>query len=289
MSNTTKKPVKKKKPQQKYKVIVSNEETFEEIISLKTNNFQLFLFAFLYTIFVVILTTTIIFFTQVREYVPGYPSSDLLLSAAKITVKADSLERELALNAQFFSAIESVLRGDPNQTAQRILDDDTLTQNDLDAAQIVATIPQDSILRAYVENQDKFNLTRNQLLIDSKSYYSPVKGVVTDGFDIEKNHFAVDVSVDIGTPVKAILAGTVLFSEWSVETGHVILLDHGENLISVYKHNSKILKSQNETVQAGEVIAFSGEEGALSSGPHLHFEIWKNGLPIDPETILSFE
>ena len=288
MSNTTKKPVKKKKPQQKYKVIVSDEETFEEIISLKTNNFQLFLFAFLYTIFVVILTTTIIFFTQVREYVPGYPSSDLLLSAAKITVKADSLERELALNAQFFSAIESVLRGDPNQTAQSILDD-TLTQNDLDAVQIVATIPQDSVLRAYVENQDKFNLTRNQLLIDSKSYYSPVKGVVTDGFDIEKNHFAVDVSVDIGTPVKAILAGTVLFSEWSVETGHVILLDHGENLISVYKHNSKILKSQNETVRAGEVIAFSGEEGALSSGPHLHFEIWKNGLPIDPETILSFE
>ena len=288
MSNTTKRPVKKKKPQQKYKVIVSNEETFEEIISLKTNNFQLFLFAFLYTIFVVILTTTIIFFTQFREYVPGYPSSDLLLSAAKITVKADSLERELALNAQFFSAIESVLRGDPNQTAQSILDD-TLTQNDLDAVQIVATIPQDSVLRAYVENQDKFNLTRNQLLIDSKSYYSPVKGVVTDGFDIEKNHFAVDVSVDIGTPVKAILAGTVLFSEWSVETGHVILLDHGENLISVYKHNSKILKSQNETVRAGEVIAFSGEEGALSSGPHLHFEIWKNGLPIDPETILSFE
>ena len=288
MSNTTKRPVKKKKPQQKYKVIVSNEETFEEIISLKTNNFQLFLFAFLYTIFVVILTTTIIFFTQFREYVPGYPSSDLLLSAAKITVKADSLERELALNAQFFSAIESVLRGDPNQTAQSMLDD-TLTQNDLGAAQIVAPIPQDSVLRAYVENQDKFNLTRNQLLIDSKSYYSPVKGVVTDGFDIEKNHFAVDVSVDIGTPVKAILAGTVLFSEWSVETGHVILLDHGENLISVYKHNSKILKSQNETVRAGEVIAFSGEEGALSSGPHLHFEIWKNGLPIDPETILSFE
>jgi murein DD-endopeptidase MepM/ murein hydrolase activator NlpD len=288
MSNTIKKPVKKKNPQQKYKVIVSNEETFEEIISLKTNNFQLFLFAFLYTIFVVILTTTIIFFTQVREYVPGYPSTDLLLSAAKITVKADSLERELALNAQFFSAIESVLKGDPNQTAQRTLDD-TLIQNDLDAAQIVAAIPQDSILRAYVENQDKFNLTRNQLLIDSKRYYSPVKGVVTDKFDIEKNHFAVDISVDIGTPVKAILAGTVLFSEWSVETGHVILLDHGENLISVYKHNSKILKSQNETVRAGEVIAFSGEEGALSSGPHLHFEIWKNGLPIDPQTILSFE
>ena len=288
MRNTTKKPVKKKSPQQKYKVIISNEETFEEIISLKTNNFQLFLFASLYTIFVAILTTTIIFFTQVREYVPGYPSTDLLLSAAKITVKADSLERELALNAQFFSSIEGVLRGDPNQTAQRV-SDDTLTQNDLDAAQIVATIPQDSILRAYIENQDKFNLTRNQLLIDSKSYYSPVKGVVTDGFDIEKNHFAVDISVDIGTPVKAILAGTVLFSEWSVETGHVILIDHGENLISVYKHNSKILKSQNESVQAGEVIAFSGEEGVLSSGPHLHFEIWKNGLPIDPETILSFE
>tara|TARA_B100001564_G_scaffold300821_1_gene267918 strand:+ start:9179 stop:10045 length:867 start_codon:yes stop_codon:yes gene_type:complete len=288
MSYTSKGPTKKKKTRKKYKIIVSNEETFEEIISLKTNNSQLFLFAFLYTILVIIFSITIIFFTQAREYVPGYPSTELLVSAAKVTVKADSLERELALNAQFFSAIEAVLRGDSNETAQRI-QQDTLIQNDLDAAQIVATIPQDSILRAYVENQDKFNLTRSQLLIDSKSYYSPVKGVVTDGFDIEKNHFAVDVSVDIGTPVKAILAGTVLFSEWSVETGYVILLDHGKNLISVYKHNSKILKSQNETVQAGEVIAFSGEEGALSSGPHLHFEIWRNGLPIDPETIISFE
>mgnify|MGYP001168921530 FL=1 len=288
MSNTSKGPVKKKKTRKKYKIIVSNEETFEEIISLKTNNFQLFLFAFLYTILVIIFSITIIFFTQVREYVPGYPSTDLLVSAAKVTVKADSLERELALNAQFFSAIEAVLRGDSNETAQRI-QQDTLIQNDLKDTQIAATIPQDSVLRAYVENEDRFNLTRSQLLIDSKSYYSPVKGVVTDGFDIEKNHFAVDISVDIGTPVKAILAGTVLFSEWSVETGHVILLDHGENLISVYKHNSKNLKSQNETVRAGEVIAFSGEEGALSSGPHLHFEIWRNGLPIDPETIISFE
>ena len=288
MSNSAKRPGNKKNPKQKYKVVVSNDETFEEIISLKTNNFQLFLFALLYTILVVIFSTTIIFFTQVREYVPGYPSTDLLVSAAKITVKADSLEKELALNAQFFSAIESVLKGDSNETAQR-LEQDTSIKNDLKEVEIVATIPQDSILRAYVDNQDRFNLTRNQLLIDSKRYYSPVKGVVTDGFDIEKNHFAVDVSVDIGTPVKALLAGTVLFSEWSIETGHVILLDHGENLISVYKHNSKILKSQNDTVQAGEVIAFSGEEGALSSGPHLHFEIWRNGLPIDPETILSFE
>jgi murein DD-endopeptidase MepM/ murein hydrolase activator NlpD len=288
MSNSAKRPGNKKNPKQKYKVVVSNDETFEEIISLKTNNFQLFLFALLYTILVVIFSTTIIFFTQVREYVPGYPSTDLLVSAAKITVKADSLEKELALNAQFFSAIESVLKGDSNETAQR-LEQDTSIKNDLKEVEIVATIPQDSILRAYVDNQDRFNLTRNQLLIDSKRYYSPVKGVVTDGFDIEKNHFAVDVSVDIGTPVKALLAGTVLFSEWSIETGHVILLDHGENLISVYKHNSKVLKSQNDTVQAGEVIAFSGEEGALSSGPHLHFEIWKNGLPIDPETVLSFE
>ena len=288
MSNAPKRPTNKNRSQLKYKVVVSNDETFKEIISLKTNNFQFFLFASLYTISVVIFSTAIIFFTQVREYVPGYPSTDLLVSAAKTSIKTDSLERELALNAQFFSAIESVLIGESNEAA-KTLKQDTLIQNDLKEAQVVTAIPQDSVLRAYVDNLDRFNLTRNQLQTDSKSYYSPVKGVVTDGFDIEKNHFAVDISVDIGTPVKAILAGTVLFSEWSVETGHVILLDHGDNLISVYKHNSKILKSQNDNVQAGEVIAFSGEEGALSSGPHLHFEIWKNSLPIDPETILSFE
>ena len=169
MSNTPKGSVKKKKSLQKYKVIVSDEETFEEIISLKTNNFQLFLIAFLYTILVIIFSTTIIFFTQVREYVPGYPSTDLLLAAAKITVKADSLERELALNDQFFTAIEGVLRGDSKETAQR-LQEDSLIQNDFKNAKIVATIPQDTILRAYVDNEDKFNLTRNQLLIDSKNY-----------------------------------------------------------------------------------------------------------------------
>ena len=232
MSNAPKRPKNKNRSQLKYKVVVSNDETFKEIISLKTNNFQFFLFASLYTISVVIFSTAIIFFTQVREYVPGYPSTDLLVSAAKTSIKTDSLERELALNAQFFSAIESVLIGEPNEAA-KILKQDTLIQNDLKEAQVVTAIPQDSVLRAYVDNLDRFNLTRNQLQIDSKSYYSPVKGVVTDGFNIEKNHFAVDISVDIGTPVKAILAGTVLFSEWSVETGHVILLDHGDNLISV--------------------------------------------------------
>ena len=148
---------------------------------------------------------------------------------------------------------------------------------------------QDSILRKYVENEDKFNLTNNELIIENKMFFSPIKGEITQSFNFNENHFAIDIAADIGTPVKSVLDGKIIFSEWSLETGYVVVIDHGENIISVYKHNSKILKEQNDFVQAGEVIAYSGNQGNLSTGPHLHFELWKNGTPIDPEPLLNFK
>ena len=153
----------------------------------------------------------------------------------------------------------------------------------------VSPSSEDSILRKYVENEDKFNLTKNELVIENKMFFSPIKGEITQSFNFEENHFAIDIAADIGTPVKSILDGKILFSEWSVDTGYVIIIDHGENIISVYKHNSKALKEQNNFVQAGEVIAYSGNQGSLSSGPHLHFELWKNGTPINPEPLLNFQ
>ena len=148
---------------------------------------------------------------------------------------------------------------------------------------------EDSILRKYVDDEDKFNLTKNELVIENKMFFTPIKGEITQGFNFEENHFAIDIAADIGTPVKAVLDGKILFSEWSVDTGHVIIIDHGDNVISVYKHNSKTLKEQNDFVQTGEVIAYSGNQGNLSSGPHLHFELWKNGTPINPEPLLNFK
>ncbi len=270
-----------------YKIVVSNEETFEEKLSFRTNKINVFFVLFLYSILLIVFTISIVFFTQLREMVPGYSSTDLLNQAIYLTKKTDSLENELELNNKFYKSIESVLSG----RADEIIYKDTLVlDNNLEDSEQQAVFPnsEDSILRRYVENEDKFNLTKNELVIENKMFVSPIKGEITQQFDPSNNHFALDLSADVGTPVKAVLDGKIIFSEWSVDTGYVLIVDHGDNIISVYKHNSKSLKEQNIFVKAGEVIAYSGNQGDLSTGPHLHFELWKNGTPINPEPLFNF-
>jgi len=270
-----------------YKVVVSSEDTFEERLSFSTNKFNVFLVLSLYSIILIAFTISVVFFTQIREMVPGYSSSDLLTQAIYLTKKTDSLENELELNNTFYKSIENVLSG----KAEQIIYKDTLAvSNEKDNIyyQAVLANAEDSILRKYVEEEDKFNLTKNELVIENKMFVSPVKGQITQKFDPLNNHFALDILVDTGTPVKSILEGKVIFSEWSVDTGHVLIIDHGDDIISVYKHNSKVLKTQNNFVKAGEVIAYSGNQGTLSTGPHLHFELWKNGTPINPEPLFNF-
>tara|TARA_B100000927_G_scaffold279104_1_gene262409 strand:+ start:419 stop:1285 length:867 start_codon:yes stop_codon:yes gene_type:complete len=270
-----------------YKVVVSSEDTFEERLSFSTNKFNVFLVLSLYSTILIAFTISVVFFTQIREMVPGYSSSDLLTQAIYLTKKTDSLENELELNNTFYKSIENVLSG---KTEQIIYKDTLALSNEKDNIdfQAVLTNAEDSILRKYVEEEDKFNLTKNELVIENKMFVSPVKGQITQKFDPLNNHFALDILVDTGTPVKSILEGKVIFSEWSVDTGHVLIIDHGDDIISVYKHNSKVLKTQNNFVKAGEVIAYSGNQGTLSTGPHLHFELWKNGTPINPEPLFNF-
>jgi len=271
-----------------YKVVVSSEDTFEEKLSFKANKINAFIIMLLYSIILIAFTISIVFFTQLREMVPGYSSSDLLNRAIYLTKKTDSLEQQIALNNKFYKSIEDVLSGNVDEFISR---DKLSIDSNLINQDIFTISPnlQDSILRQYVENEDKFNLTNNELVIENKMFFSPIKGEITQSFNFNENHFAIDIAADIGTPVKSVLDGKIIFSEWSLETGYVVVIDHGENIISVYKHNSKTLKEQNDFVQAGEVIAYSGNQGNLSSGPHLHFELWKNGTPIDPEPLLNFK
>ena len=271
-----------------YKVVVSSEDTFEEKLSFKANKINAFIIMLLYSIILIAFTISIVFFTQLREMVPGYSSSDLLNRAIYLTKKTDSLEQQIALNNKFYKSIEDVLSGNVDEFISR---DELSIDSNLINPDIFTISPnlQDSILRQYVENEDKFNLTNNELVIENKMFFSPIKGEITQSFNLNENHFAIDIAADIGTPVKSVLDGKIIFSEWSLETGYVVVIDHGENIISVYKHNSKTLKEQNDFVQAGEVIAYSGNQGNLSSGPHLHFELWKNGTPIDPEPLLNFK
>lgn len=271
-----------------YKIVISSEDTFEEKLSFKASKINLFVALFAYSTILIFLTTTLIFFTNVKEFVPGYSSSDLLNKAINLTQKADSLEEQIKINNKFYKSIEDVLSGKTDKFILRenISFDSSLTEK---SSSLINPNSQDSILRNYVETQDKFNLTKNELVIENKMFFSPIKGEITQGFSFSDSHFAVDIAADIGTPVKSVLDGKILFSEWSVDTGYAIIVDHGENIISVYKHNSKSLKNQNDFVKAGEVIAYSGNQGNLSFGPHLHFELWKNGTPINPEPLINFQ
>ena len=209
-------------------------------------------------------------------------------SSTQLSFKTDSIERIIELNNQYYSSIKKVLIGELDTIA---FNRDSLL-NEINIEEFSTGLTpskEDSILRKYIEEEDRFNLTSSQLLIENKILFIPVEGTVTQGFSNKENHLAIDIAVETGTPIKAISDGRVLFAEWTVETGYVIIIDHGDMLTTVYKHNSSVLKKQNEPVNAGEIVALSGNHGTLTTGPHLHFEIWKNGSPIDPAQLFNFK
>ena len=271
-----------------YKVVISNDKTFEESLSFKATKAGVFLVGVIFTTALIALTVVLIFFTQLKEYVPGYSSLELLKSSKELSFKTDSIEKMIALNNQYYNSIKKVLIGELDTIAFN--KDSILSEinSDLFSSELSPS-SEDSLLREYIEEEDMFNLTKNQLLIQNKILFQPVLGEVTQKFNYKENHFAIDIAVDTGTPIKAISDGRVVLSEWTMETGHVIIIDHGDMLLSVYKHNSSLVKKQNELVAAGEVIALSGNQGTLTTGPHLHFELWKNGAPIDPEQFFNFK
>jgi murein DD-endopeptidase MepM/ murein hydrolase activator NlpD len=271
-----------------YKVVISNDKTFEERLSFKTTKAGVFLIGTIFTAALIVLTVVLIFFTQLKEYVPGYSSLELLKTTKELSFKTDSIEKMIALNSQYYNSIKKVLIGELDTIAFNR--DSILSEINLDLfSSELSPSSEDSLLRKYIEEEDMFNLTKNQLLIQNKILFQPVLGEITQKFNYKENHFAIDIAVDTGTPIKAVSDGRVVLSEWTMQTGHVIIIDHGDMLLSVYKHNSSLVKKQNELVAAGEVIALSGNQGTLTTGPHLHFELWKNGAPIDPEQFFNFK
>ncbi len=183
----------------------------------------------------------------------------------------------------------SVIKGEERiDDYQNRVDSINKSNQDIDKQSLYAS-QADSLFRHEVENQDRFNINTSQSSDMSTVLFAPVTGTITQGFNYEENHYAIDIAIKKNTPIKAVADATVIFSEWSIDTGYVVLLDHGNNLLSVYKHNSQLFKKQGELVKSGEVIAIAGSEGELSTGTHLHFELWYNGYPIDPTNFMDFE
>ena len=275
-----------KKLLEKYRLVLLNDSTYEEKISFKISRINVFTYLLALMFFIILTTSAILFFTPIREYIPGYSSVDLQRQANSLSYKTDSLQQIVYLNDQYINSLKKVLTGDLETIEYNI---DSIISKDLLDLQIIEKSKEDSILRQVVENEDKYNLNN---IAKNKEYYmliSPIKGIVSQNYSVAEKHLAIDISVDIGTPVKSIANGRVLLSEWTTQTGYVLIIDHGSDLVSIYKHNSLLLKDQGDAVKQGEIIAMSGNTGVLTSGPHLHFELWSEGFSIDPKTLIDFE
>ncbi len=271
----------------KYRLVILNESTFEEKISFKLSRLNVFVTGSLFMIGLIALTILLIAFTPLREYIPGYSSTKLKKQATELTYKTDSLVKVLNYTNKYLDNIRMVLKGDiENNEVNR---DSLFQQFKLDPASVDLTpTRQDSVLRAEVALEDKYNLFERNLNKRNLVLFPPVTGTVTMSFDAKEKHYAVDVVAPMDTPVKAVANGTVIFSEWTADTGYVIILEHEGGLLSVYKHNGSLAKFQGTVVRTGEVIASVGNTGELTTGPHLHFELWDNGNPVNPLDFIDF-
>jgi len=270
----------------KYRLVLLNDSTYEEKSSFKISRLNVFSILFALMFIIVLITSGILFFTPIREYIPGYSSTSLQKQANMLSYKTDSLRQIVFLNDQYINSLKKVLTGDLETIEYKA---DSVISKDILDLQIIEKSKEDSILRQLVNDEDKYNLEN---INKNKDFYllsAPINGAVSQNYSIADDHLAIDISVDIGTPVKAVSNGRVILSEWTTQTGYVLIIDHGNDLISVYKHNSKLLKSQGEIVKQDEIIALSGNSGVLTSGPHLHFELWSEGFSIDPNTLINFE
>ncbi|MCP4553452.1 MAG: M23 family metallopeptidase [Bacteroidetes bacterium] len=275
----------------KYRLVIMNDITFEERLSFRLTRLNVFVTLGTTITLLIALTTLLISLTPLREYIPGYTDVQLFQRVYELQNKTDSLERIFAQKDLYFRNIKSIVEGNP------IMDMviDTTTHNlNYDTIALTRSV-EDSLLRADYENQNKFDLyfNDNEALYDDNNirnftFFSPLKGVITTNFSLVENHFGVDIVSKEKENIKAVLDGAVIFSEWTVETGYVIAVQHQQNFISFYKHNSALLKKAGNYVKAGDPIAIIGDSGELSTGPHLHFELWRNGSPVNPLDYMTF-
>ena len=271
----------------RFRLVIMNEDTLEESAAFSLRPLKVFVFAGLTVILLITLTTLLIAFTPLKEYIPGYADVNMQRRVYSLVLKADSMQRALESRERYVNNIRDIINGNistalpENKNAQQVR---------YDTVQQLKKSLADSILRREIESQNPLSLHANQTAsgISGFLFFPPVKGTITTRFDASGKHFGIDIVSNANESIKATLDGTVILSNFTSETGYVIAIQHGNNLISFYKHNSALLKKTGDFVKAGEVIAIIGNSGELSTGPHLHFELWYNGTPLDPRKYVAF-
>lgn len=287
MSKTDKK---KRNWQDKYRFSVINDTTFEEIWRVKLTQYNAFLLITLLVVFIIGATASLIAYTDLREFIPGYPDVTVRRNILMSAMRLDSIEQELILRDRYFANLNAIISGKDPADYYHMPD----TSRNYSSLRFTRS-SEDSALRARIEREERYNLTLGPILAENVTsltglhFYPPVRGMITARYDLRTKHFGTDIVTRPRSPVSSVLDGTVIFTGWTMETGFVIQVQHVNNLISVYKHNAVLLKETGDIVRAGEAISVVGDSGEMyTSGPHLHLEIWYKGNPLDPEKHIIF-
>lgn len=277
----------------KYRLVVMNADTFEEKVSFRLSRLNVFIALGTLIILLIFITTYIIAFTPLREYIPGYGSSESNRSIRELMFRADSMEEDLKNKDLYLYNIRNIIEG------KEIVDKlpEKPDSASVDYSNLNFTKSQDdSLLRIEMQKQDQYNIAVSDnssgssiTSISSFFFFTPLKGIITNNYDPANEHYGIDIVAAKDEAIKSTLDGTIIFAGWTLQTGYTIAIQHQDNLISVYKHNSALLKQEGDYVKAGEVIAIIGESGELTNGPHLHFELWYDGTPVNPRDYMVFQ
>jgi len=274
----------------KFRLVVMNDETLEERFALRLSPMNVIVFFGTVMLALIFITLYVVAFTPLREYIPGYADVDMRRNMVMLSLKADSIEKKINADNLFLNNFNSVL----NESIEPIENTtDTVHTAFYDSIRHLQRSEDDSLLRLLVESQDEYVLSSGNdksfsTGIGSYYFFTPVKGTITTPFSNVKKHFGVDIVAAPDEVIKCALDGTVVFANWTSETGYVIGVQHSNNIFTLYKHCSALLKSTGDYVKAGEVIGIIGNTGEYSSGPHLHFELWYNSSPVNPLDYMTF-
>ena len=282
--------------QEKRRIVVLDFDSYEEKRNYITSKFTLFIFFS----FLLIVFSTIIFllisYSSIKTFIPGYPNP---LEQKALLDKSISLDQRLSeilikteKEEKYLVNVKQILSGasPSNEKEKTIKDFKSKKANEKDVIS-----KSEKSLREKVNNREKYDIDiipggalKNDVLPELL-LFPPINGEITNKMNISSGHFGIDIIAPKNEAVVSILKGTVIYQNWSPNDGHVIHIQHKKNLISIYKHNSEVLKKTGEFVDAGEPIAIVGNSGEHSTGPHLHFELWHNGYPINPENFINFQ
>ena len=276
------------KLKQRLRIVLFDDQSYKELKSITLTRFQILTRIISVLLLFFSLTAALIAFSSLREYIPGYSPPHLSEELVRLSLKTDQLLEEIQLKDQKLKLLDKVLRGES-------LDDSVYadsSRNVLVRDEGLKASKNDSLFRQAIEREGRFDvfseISDKPLELINIAFYAPLKGIISDSFNLQNDHFGVDVLAAENEAIKASLGGTVVFSDWTSETGYSIVIQHDNNIVSLYKHNSVLLKKTGELVKAGDVIAIIGNSGEFSSGPHLHFELWHKGNAIDPEHHILF-